>query len=155
VTKLEGLHTLNFNQAVSRKDSEVSKTMNDEEKFIVVSDKVKEEMSRLRRMRSLQLCYQPINRLPHEQMKVIFHNVWSLHSHFDNLVADPNFMSAEVIAVAESKLYPNELDEKYTTDSYSMIRCDQLHLTGNQCLPHGIVIYYKDENLTLIDLTRI
>ena len=133
VTKIENLTILDFN-----KDK------------ITVSDDVKEEMQRLRTQCKLTLSYTPVYNMDVLCTKVLFHNVTSLHYHIDDLRCDRNYLFADVIGIAESRLTRCDLDETYSIKGFQrIIRNDQISTKGKRP-PHGIAIYLK-ESMVIVE----
>ena len=62
------------------------------------------KMKRLRTERHLELCYTAIYTLPENDTKVIFQNATSFHDHWPEVVADPNYLAADVIGIACLKM---------------------------------------------------
>ena len=123
VKSLDGLFILDFNEKSLDKD-----------------DSVDEEMDRLRQ-KKIQLCYQPLYTLD-KDVKFIFNNARSLHKHIDDVKADPNVLSADVVGIAESWLSDSDLDETFLVDGFRMFRNDgkSSHCSRSH---HGIVLYLK------------
>ena len=84
--------------ALSRvKNSSTQHIINLNEKKICVSQKVQEEVSRLR-----EKCLLPSIPFLYNQssgQKLLFHNVQSLHLHFDDVACDNNVQAAEVESI--------------------------------------------------------
>lgn len=131
VTKLKNLTILKFN-----KDK------------ISVSEDVKKEMERLRTKCRLQLSYEPVYCMSNltSKSKVIFHNVTSLHCHIDDLRCDMNYLSSDIIGVAESRLMSTDNDEDYALRGFQrIIRNDQSQESTDTRRPaHGIAVYVKE-----------
>ena len=69
---------------------------------ICVSERVKQEMSRLRG-KSLALCIPCLyNNDQTSRIKVLFHNIRSLRLHFDDIKCDYNFQAADVNIFVET-----------------------------------------------------
>ena len=131
VTKKSGLHIRNLNEEKIKQDSSVVT-----------------EMKRLRTEATLQLCYTPVYTMEESTLVFAFHNVRSLHHHIKDVQADLNYMSANIVALAESRLVHDDKDEEYALPGFQIIRNDQTDYSDRQHRPpHGLVLYIK-ENMT-------
>ena len=138
VTKKSGLHIKNLN-----------------ERKIRINKDVVNEMERLRTEARLQLCYVPVYAMDSSTFTFVFHNVRSLHRHFIDVAADPNYASANIVAVAESRLVHSDNDEEYALPGFYIIRNDQIHFSQQQHRPpHGLVLYIK-EHLKVLDVSCV
>ena len=77
VTSLNNLHILRLN-----------------EQKISVNQSVKEEMHDLRVNRQVILCYTPVYALSACKHRIIFHNIRSLHAHFEDILHNSNYIAA-------------------------------------------------------------
>ena len=88
---------------------------------IKVDDNVKQIMSYLRTEQKLELCYTPVTYLEHKDnltkqqlqeitqndnttIKILFQNTRSLHKHFQDILSDENYTSADIMFFAETRL---------------------------------------------------
>ena len=126
VTRISGLHIINL-----------------VEDKIAQDNAVKEEMQRLRNESKLDLCFSPLYALPNTHFKAIFQNARSLHLHLKDVTHDFNFLSADVIGIAESRLMKQDADEQYAIPGFQLLRNDEC-ITNNQRPYHGLVLYVKD-----------
>ena len=86
--------------------------------------------------------------MEHSALVFAFHNVRSLHHHIKDVQADLNYLSANIVALAESRLVHDDKDEEYALPGFQIIRNDQTDYSDRQHRPpHGLVLYIK-ENLT-------
>ena len=104
---------------------------------------VKEEMQKLCTERVLNLCYTPLYTLPETDFKVIFQNARSLHLHFPDIIHDNNFLCADVISIAESRLTTQDQDIHYMIPGYQLFRNDDCSI-ANKRPYHGLIIYIKN-----------
>jgi len=126
VTNLNNLHILELNKAK-----------------ISVYDCTKVEMQRLRSEHQLQLCYTPVYELPSESHRIIFHNIRSLHKHHTDIASDENYLAADLIAIAESRLITTDSDDDFSLADFTLLRNDQDQV-GHTRPPHGLAIYVKN-----------
>ncbi len=65
-----------------------------------------------------------------------------MHKHIEDLKADPNVLSADVVGIAESWLSDSDLDETFLLDGFRMFRNDgkSSHCSRSH---HGIALYLK------------
>ena len=128
VTKKSGLHIKNLNEEKIKQDPSVVN-----------------EMKRLRTEATLQLCYTPVYALEQSTLTFAFHNVRSLHRHIKDMQADPNYMSADIVALAESRLVNGDKDEEYALPGFHTLRNDQADYSDYQHRPpHGLILYIKE-----------
>ena len=122
VTSINNLHFLRLN-----------------EQKISVSQSVKEEMHDLRVNRQVILCYTPVYALSACKHRIIFHNIRSLHAHFEDILHNSNYIAADIIAFAETRLIQNDRNDDY---KIHVIRNDQQPLQ-NRRPPHGLALYIR------------
>ena len=125
VTSLKGLHLLNGLGGA-----------------IQVDQRVVDEMKRLRAERAVELSY---NSGCHreDEISVVFQNVQSLRLHMPLVRNDRTFTSADVICLAETRIYPNESDSEFSIEGFQpVIRNDQTATHGLRP-PHGLAMYVK------------
>ena len=138
VTKKSGLFITNLNEDKIKQDTSVVN-----------------EMKRLRSEAQLQLCFTPVYSMEQSGFTVVFHNVRSLHRHFTDVLKDPNYTSAHIIAVAESRLTSRDEDESYAIPDFQIVRNDQTDFSScQQRPPHGIVLYIQN-SLKIGHITNI
>jgi hypothetical protein len=114
------------------------------EKKICVYSSTKHEMNRLRSKTKINLCYTPVYDMCPEKTRVIFHNVRSLHKHFQDVASNINYLSADIICFAETRLIEVDMNDDYAMNGFhTVIRNDQ-HQSSNLRPPHGLAIYVKD-----------
>ena len=128
VTKKTGLHVIDLNATK-----------------IAVSDDVTNEMCRLRKDARLKLCYTPVYCLPSNVLKVVAQNARSFHKHFTDIAADPNFLSADIILISESRLMNSDDAVSYALPHFSAVRNDQSCTSGGNRPAHGLVMYLRDD----------
>lgn len=105
-----------------------------------VSQKVQEEMSRLRQqclLPSIPFLYNQSSR-----MKLLFHNVRSLHLHFDDVACDYNVQAAEVNIFVETRLCPSDCNTTYEMANFKLFRND-FNPDSNVRSSYGMAMYIK------------
>ena len=129
--------------ALSRvKNSSTLHIINLNEQKICVSQKVQEEMSRPR-----EKCLLPtIPFLYHanqsSRMKVLFHNVRSLHLHFDDVACDYNVQAAEINIFVETRLCSSDCNTTYEMANFNLFRNDY-NPNSNVRSSYGMAMYIK------------
>ena len=132
VTGLKGLFIINLNKNKLGVDKEVAR-----------------EMERLRTSAKMMLCYTPVYHIPKEKCKILFQNAQSFHGHYNDLVCDPNFLAADMICLAESRLNDRDQDQMYHIPEFQgIIRNDQNHSRSNQT-PHGLAMFVRNNHSLL------
>ena len=125
VTNLNGLHLLNGLSG-----------------NIQVDSRVVNEMRRLRTEAAVDLSYKPVGD-DICQLSVVFQNAQSLRLHSPLIRNDSTFTKADVICLAETRLYCNEPDSEFYIEGFRpIIRNDQTSLGGLRP-PHGLAMYVK------------
>ena len=126
VTSLEGLHLLNgFNGTIK------------------VDKQVVLEMERLRAHRTINLSYEPFSTRTGE-FRVVFQNAQSLRLHIPQIRNDSTFTDADVICLAETRLYCVDSDSDLSIKGYlPIVRNDQATSKGVRP-PHGLAICVKE-----------
>ena len=127
--------------ALSRvKSSSTLHIINLNEKKICVSQKVQGEMSRLR-----EQCLLPSTPFLHNQssrMKLLFHDVRSLHLHFKDVAYDYNVQAAEVNIFFETRLYLSDCNTTYEMANFKLFRND-FKPNSNGRSSYGMAMYIK------------
>ena len=119
------------------------------ENKIASSPSVAKEMARLRDDSSVKLCYTPVYNIEAGKLKVIFHNSRSLHCHFQDIAADKNFLCADIVSFAETRLTANDDDAHYILQGYShSIRNDEQQDNVRTGRPyHGLLTLIKENQM--------
>ena len=126
VTSLQGLHLLNG--------------LNGQ---IKVDKGVVHEMERLRKEASMKLTYKPVISY-NCTLVTVFQNAQSLRLHLPLVKTDNTFTDADVICLAETRLYQRDQDIDYAIDGFlPIIRNDQKK-THSIRPSHGLAIYVKN-----------
>ncbi|XP_078349889.1 uncharacterized protein LOC144634728 [Oculina patagonica] len=115
VTTIDGLHIKNLN-----------------EKKITVSNKVKNEMQRLRTVAYLQTSVFSLQDIGDDFVKIVFLNARSLHKHISDVKNDFNIKVADVNIFVETRLWVFDQNDEYNINDFSLFRNDaffdrQLH----------------------------
>ena len=140
-TKVPGLHYVGLSRVTKLQNLTILDFNKDK---LTVSGDVKKEMKRLRDDRKLELNYTPVYNMNAMSTRVLFHNVTSLHYHMEDLRCDRNYLYADIIGIAESRLNSSDKDETYCLKGFQkIIRNDQKSSTALRP-PHGIAIYVRE-----------
>lgn len=129
--------------ALSRvKNSSTLHIINLNEQKICVSQKVQEEMSRLREKCLLPTipCLYHANQS--SRIKVLFHNVRSLHLHFDDVACDYNVQAAEINIFVETRLRSSDCNTTYEMANFNLFRNDY-NPNSNARSSYGMAMYIK------------
>ena len=139
------------------------------EKKIKIDKFVKAIMKDLRQNHKLQLCYTPVTYLQNDDelsiteieqieknnqttMKIIYQNIRSLPYHYEDIKADSNYTSSDILVVAETKLISTDQDDMFQLDNYSIIRNDEISTTSQR--PHHGLAMYVNNNLKVSNIYR-
>ena len=125
VRKLQDVYILNLNESK-----------------IAVSEQVVREMGRLRAEAPLRVCLPILGNLTSD-VKVIYHNSRSLHLHHRDLSTENNMLSGDIIAITESRLKCDDLNEDYNLPGFQMHRFDSNVASSDDRPYYGTVIYSK------------
>ena len=99
----------------------------------------------------LTLCYTPIYQLPPQILNIEMHAL-KIHNHYCDLQKDPNYGSASIIAIAESRLTNEDSDSDYAMQGFTLFRNDQ-HSHNQHRPSHGLAVYVKEEiDVQIVDL---
>ena len=126
VTNISALHIVNLN-----------------EKKIKVSDKVKNEMTRLRRKKKLipLATLQTVNFI--KRKTILFHNVRSPHLHIDDVRSDYNIQKVDVNIFVETRLCLLDKNDMYQMNEFILYRNDFSNSTIRTC--YGTAVYIKND----------
>ena len=103
------------------------------ENKIKVSEKVKNEMSRLRTEATLvPLTVSQTVGSP-KTKKILFQNVRSLHLHIDDVRSDYNIQKAAINIFVETKLCLSDRDDTYQLREFTLYRNDFNQSTKRTC----------------------
>jgi endonuclease/exonuclease/phosphatase (EEP) superfamily protein YafD len=130
--------------ALSRvRSSATLNILNLSEKKICVSQKVQEDMSRLR-TQPLVTCVPCLyNTIYQFSKKILFHNVRSLHLHFDDVACDYNVQAADVNIFVETRLCSSDYNTNYQMTNFRLFRND-FNPQSNVRTSYGTVMYIKN-----------
>ncbi|XP_078380050.1 uncharacterized protein LOC144662996 [Oculina patagonica] len=109
VTTIDGLHIKNLN-----------------EKKITVSNKVKNEMQRLRTAAYLQPSIISLADIAENFVKIVFLNARSLHKHISDVKNDFNVKAADINIFVETRLWVFDQNDKFEINDFSLFRNDAL-----------------------------
>ena len=113
------------------------------ENKIKVSEKVKNEMNRLRKDANL-IPLAALHNIDLLQTKtILFHNVRSLHLHIDDVRNDYNIQKADVNIFVETKLCFSDKDDMYQMNGFSLYRNDFNQSNIRTC--YGSAVYIKND----------
>lgn len=128
VTHIRNLHILSLNESK-----------------IKVSTLVLEEMDRLRSKSQISLSLESFDVLPLSVTKVVFYNVRSLHRHMVDLKKDFTLLSADILAVSETRLGEADEIDMYSLTGFTTYRFDY---PGTAHRPaYGLAIFVKQSIL--------
>ncbi|KAL9964814.1 hypothetical protein ACROYT_G028502 [Oculina patagonica] len=109
VTTIDGLHIKNLN-----------------EKKITVSNKVKNEMQRLRTAAYLQPSIISLADIGENFVKIVFLNARSLHKHISDVKNDFNVKAADINIFVETRLWVFDQNDEFEINDFSLFRNDAL-----------------------------
>lgn len=112
-------------------------------KKICISEKVKEEMARLREKPLVSCVPCLYNNDQPSRIKVLFHNVRSLRLHFDDIKCDYNVQAADINIFVETRLCHSDNNAIYEIDNFKLFRndfCPQ----SNVRTAYGTAVYIKN-----------
>lgn len=108
-----------------------------------VSQKVQEEMVRLRK-ETLVPCLPCLYNIKEKKMKILFHNVRSLHRHFEDVKCDDNVQTADVNIFVETALCSSDIDAGYQISGFQLFRNDASpESTLRTC--YGTAVYIRND----------
>ena len=117
--------------------------LNLNENKIKVSEKVKNEMTRLRSEASL-VPLAALQTMDSPQTKtILFQNVRSLHLHIHDVRSDYNIQKADVNIFVETKLCLSDTDDTYALRGFSLYRNDFNQSNVRTC--YGTAVYIKND----------
>ena len=102
--------------------------LNLSEDKIKVNSKVKEEMFRLRSKCKLVPCVPDLTAISYTNtLKILFHNVRSLHLHISNVSRDCDVQATDISIFVETASCARDTDEQYSIDGFHLFRNDDIH----------------------------
>lgn len=114
---------------------------------------VLEEMKLLRFEAQLEICIERLDLHSLSTTKIVFYNIRSLYRHVVDLAKDFSLMSADILAISESRLMASDGDELYKLPNFTTHRFD--YQTNNAQRPvYGLVLYVKD-HVTVRNYRRV
>ena len=125
------------------RNSSALHVLNLNENKIKVSEKVKDEMRRLRTEASLLPLAVLQNADSPETKTILFQNVRSLHLHVDDVRSDYNIQKADVNIFVETKLCLLDRDDVYQLRGFTLYRNDFNHSSIRTC--YGTAVYIKND----------
>ncbi len=118
---MEHMHYVGLSRV---RNSSALHILNLNEKKIKVSEKVKNEMKRLREESNLiPLAVLPIDKFP-QTKTILFHNVRSLHLHIDDVRSDYSIQKTDVNIFVETTLCSLDSDNTYQLSGFTLYRND-------------------------------
>ena len=120
--------------------------LNLSEKKIKVSQKVKDEMFRLRTEALLKPSIPFLYNMHMSDptcLKILFHNVRSLHLHIDDVVRDDNIEAAHVNIFVETALCFHDDSQQYQLVNFNLYRND-FHTEPNARPVYGTAVYIRN-----------
>ena len=128
LTTVEGLHIRNLNT-----------------KKITASNKVKNEMQRLRTVACLSPVFVCLRDIGDDSVKIVFLNVHSPHKHISDVRNDINIKVADVSIFVETRLRVFDQNDEYDINDFSLFRNDAFfdrHLRTQRPF-HGNAVYSR------------
>ena len=118
---------------------------------ISTSEKVQEEMCRLRSKKLLKPCvaflYKTSNK-NRSDLKVLFQNVRSLHLHIKDVASDYSVQAADINIFVESGLIANDRDDSYELNNFKLFRNDY-NPPSDIRTPYGTAVYIQNDVVCL------
>ncbi len=122
------------------------------ESKISVSQKVKDEVIRLRMESPLKLCYIPLYEIRDAFYKVVSLNTRSLIPHLSEIFSEPNIQAADMVCLVETWLTSSDTTETVNIPNYNLFRADGFQ-HGNSRPHRGIGVYAK-ESINVVKQTQ-
>ena len=97
------------------------------EQNISVSCAVQVEMNRLRTECQVELSIPILHNFSQSVLTIVYHNCRSLHLHIDDIRADENLTSGDVLALSETRLMHSDSDQEYNVSVFLIFRNDSEH----------------------------
>jgi len=98
-------------------------------------------MARLRKEGKLDLCLSPIYAAPESCIKLSFLNARSLHKHINDVCADINFLSTDILSIfSETRFNRSDSDTMYAIGQHILFRNDAASLHNER--PYGGTAVY-------------
>ena len=126
ITSMDKLHILDLNETK-----------------ISVSVAVLEEMNRLRNQAKISLSYEHFDYHVAASVRIVFHNIRSLHRHFEDLEKDFNLLLANIIVVCETRLTEYDQNEIYALTNFILHRFD-FPCQDTQRPIYGFALYVRN-----------
>ena len=118
---------------------------------ISTSERVPEEMCRLRSKKLLKPCvaflYKTSNKNRND-LKVLFQNARSLHLHIKDVASDYSVQAADVNIFVELGVIANDRDDLYKLDNFKLFRNDYNPLSDIRA-PYGTAVYIQNDVVCL------
>ena len=138
-SRMEHVHYV----ALSRvRNSSAPHILNLNDNKINVSDKVENEMNRLRENASMVPLAVLRNTDVEDLLIILFQNVRSLHLHIDDVRTDYNIRKAHVNIFVETNLCLSDRDDTYKLSGYSLYRNDYNQSNTRTC--YGTAVYINN-----------
>ncbi|XP_055957373.1 uncharacterized protein LOC130013022 [Patella vulgata] len=126
VKTIEGLHIINLN-----------------ENKISVSNDVKVEMNELRTTRKVICRTRDLSSVSSDKIIVVYHNVRSLQTYFEDVKASLCKINATVVILAETRVIASVNSDMYNIPGYTLYRNDAVtEILKNH---HGMAVYVNDK----------
>ena len=129
VTSLQGLHVIDFDPD-----------------FICIDEDVDREMRRLRENRYLKMCVSRFDTVPNV-LNISFHNVQSLHKHYECILKDLDTKHADIMLMCETRLKQNDCSLDYKFENMVLYRFDDTVEESNTRPFHGLATYVKRSDI--------
>ena len=137
----EHMHYVGLSRVQSIKTSYI---VNLNENRIKVSKKVKQEMFRLRTEAMLTPCIPFLYKIQDRTaLKILLHNVRSLHLHIDDVARDDNVKAAHINILVETALFSCNVDDNYQLENFNFYRND-IHTGPAPRVTYGTAVYVRN-----------
>ena len=146
---LKQLHTIHYVAFSHVRNLSGLQILEINEEKIIVSNEVKDEVSRMANYATLKLCFTPIYQLETDALKIVFHNTRSFHKHYIDIKCNHLIKTADIIGIAETRLTNTDKDDDYGLTNYSMCRNDQQKRSAHRP-SHGLAIYNNIETTNVL-----
>ena len=101
-------------------------------------------MEILRTEKPLKLCFTPLYKLNHSDLKVCYLNSRSLHiKHIEDVRKDVNYSSTDILVFSETRFSPLDPDDIYNINGYTLFRNGSSDSSGSGRPCGGTAVYSR------------
>jgi len=141
--KSDHMHYVGLSRVISMQNVHI---LHLSEEKIAISSSVADEMKRLRSDGNITFCVDKIALYPRSVTKLVFFNIRSLHCHIHDLQKDDNILSADFLAISETRLMQLDEDGQYELPGFSIVRHD-FEQQNMERPAYGLLLYVKNSVL--------